>query len=104
MIRREFLNSFSTKMALNWREIGAEFGWDERKAHIKFDCLENKHLDKWNPDELQEILKKMDQLYETIKTKREIQLRLDNIFHYRSRTNKNQKQLENVIAFHFQKL
>ena len=53
--RRKHLARVPTKIKINWKTIGLKFGLSDREAHLKFDRLELKYLDKWSLLELNEM-------------------------------------------------
>ena len=61
--RKKCLKEKSTKFKINWREIGESFGMSDREAHLKFDGLEQKYLDRWPLETMEDMKKEVQKLY-----------------------------------------
>ena len=104
VFRRQHLLQNATKLKINWAEIGARFQINQRQAHIRFECLEQKYLDKWTAEELRRMREAMTELYPVAHDKQTLRRRVDERLNISAQVTKCSKQLENVFSFHYEKL
>ena len=102
--RKEHLHVSPTKMNLNWKEIGRQFHINAKQAHIRFDAMESKYLEKWTTKELDEMRTEIRNLYQQHPNQKEIKRLLDQKFHFLQVFHKQMKQVDNLINHEFARL
>ena len=92
------------KLNVNWKEVGERFDLTAKQAHVRYDALELKHLDKWNACEIEKMRAEMHTIYRAHKSMKSIKQLLDEKFHFSSQYWKQGKQIDNLISHEFARL
>ena len=98
VFRKRYLRETPTKLNVNWKEIGDHFGMNAKQAHVKFDALEIKYLQKWDPMEIEEMRTEMQAIYKRHKDLKTIRAMLDDKFHFSTAYEKQAKQIDNLLS------